>query len=125
MIANLVASALSPETARFVVKYIARPALYFACLWLIWSWDADRITAVRMDATAVERARWEASLAESNKAVMASHLAAERAARIASEQSADEMAALRKTLEDLEKANAAAPNADHCGLSSPRSGLLR
>lgn len=125
MIANFVTSALSPKAVGFAVKYLARPALYLACLWLIWSWDADRIAAERKDAETIERLKWQSEIAASNAAIAEKALAAERAAREADARFAAESAAHRNTLAELERANAALPNAASGGLDRDRVRLLR
>lgn len=108
---------------KFAIAGLVLLAIAF-CAWRAIATFEAMIDAADARGAERERLKWEAQIAESNRALLASHLAAERAARVASDEAAGELATLRKTLEDLEKANAANPSADSCGLSRPRSGLL-
>lgn len=69
-------------------------------------------------------AHWKAQIAESNARVERER--AEQAGRVAAleARAASEVARLRDNLLELEKANAALPDADRCGLDRDRVRLL-
>lgn len=121
MIATLITSALSPDTLKFAIKYLARPALYLACILVVIGFH-DRKVA---EAVKANDAGWERKIAASNAEV--AQRQAERAVAAAqlSARLADETARSAALQSELEKANAALPNAAACGLDRDRVRLLR
>lgn len=85
----------------------------------------DRMEQRAADAARAERdAHWRAEIEQANAAV--ERVKAEQATRVAQIEvrTAAEIARLNAELDDLEKMNAALPNADACGLDRDRSRLL-
>lgn len=110
------------------VKLFAAGAILLAiafCAWRAVAAFEAAIDAADERGEQRERHRWQAEIATSNAKVAEAQLAADRAARAASEKAAGEIASLRKSLEDLEKANASLPNPDACGLDRDRVRVLR
>lgn len=104
---------------------LALVAIGAIAAWLTVAKLDDMIEAADHRGEQRERHRWQAEIAVSNAKIAEAQLAADRAARAASDKAAGEIAALRKSLEDMERANAALPNGDACGLDRDRVRLLR
>lgn len=120
-------------------KSIVRPVMYLIAglaaalaVFLVVQWDESRFEAVRADA-AREKAsavlardnHWKAEIEKANAEVARRQADAAVAAAAVSERAATERADLLVKLSELEKANAALPSIDPCGLDRARARLLR
>lgn len=112
------------KTAKLLIAGGVVLAIAF-CLWRAAAALESALGSAYERGEQQERYRWQAEIASSNAKIAEAQLAADRAARAASDRAAGEIATLRKSLEDLERANAALPNPDSCGLDRGRVQLLR
>ena len=101
----------------------------FLALTGLGAWRAmvriDNMVVRAAESARVERdAHWRAEIAASNAAVERARADQIAAAALAEAKANAELATLRKTLSDMEAANAALPDADRCGLGRDRVRLL-
>lgn len=78
----------------------------------------------RSTAIAETNASWSAKIEKQNREIAERHAAEIKAQAEASARVAAENDALKSTIEDMEKRNAALPHGDRPGLDAARSGLL-
>lgn len=121
MILALIAKALSPDAVKFAIKYLARPALYLACVLVLVGFHNRKVA----EAVSANDAKWAAQIAASNAEVAQRQAERTIAAAQLSARLADETARAASLQSELEKANAALPNAAACGLDRNRARLLR
>ena len=114
------------------VKRAWRPLAYLAAglcvllaVWLVIGWDERRLEAA--DKAGYERARLEAvaQIERGNAEVEKRQAERAIAAGIASAKAEAERESLLSKLSEMEKANAALPKGDSCGLDRERARLLR
>ena len=117
----LIAKALSPDAIKFAVKYLIRPALYLACALVVIGFHDRKVR----EAVAANDAKLQAQIEKSNAEIAQRQAERAIAAAQLSARLADETARATNLQSELEKANAALPNADNCGLDRDRSRLLR
>lgn len=85
----------------------------------------DKMEArARAAAITETNAAWSAKIEKQNREIAERHAAEIKAQAEASARVAAENDALKSTIDDLEKRNAALPNGDRIGLDAARSGLL-
>jgi hypothetical protein len=118
---NLLLKALSPDAVKFAVKYLARPALYLICVLVLIGFHNRKVE----EAVSANDARWKAQIATSNAEVAQRQVERTVAAAQLSARLADQTARAESLQSELEKANAALPNATACGLDRNRARLLR
>lgn len=78
----------------------------------------------RSTAISEVNAAWSAKIEKQNREIAERHAAEIKAQAEASARVAAENDALKSTIDELEKRNAALPNGDRIGLDAARSGLL-
>lgn len=135
MFASLFGSRLALES----VKPLARPIIYlaagvtiFGAAWLGVRWDEARFEAVRADAAREKAAaieardnHWKGEIARANAETEARRADAAVEAGKVSASLIEQNSALAARVAEMEKANAALPNPDACGLDRDRVRLLR
>lgn len=125
------ASRLGFEAAAPVVKTFARPLAYLAAglsillaVWLVIRWDERRLEKLERDTIISRDAHWRAEIEAKSREVAQRQAERTTAAAIASAKLVAERDAAESRITELERANAALPNADRIGLSRARARLL-
>jgi hypothetical protein len=84
----------------------------------------DSLAQARESGRIERDAHWKAEIANSNAAVSLAKMEAALGVAAAEARASADRLALSETIQQLEKANAALPNGDACGLGSDRVRLL-
>ena len=95
----------------------------------LYAWGAHQlrtlVTEAREEAKEARDQFWRAAIAESNATAEAARAASANARAQAEATARAEIDRLRVQLTDMEKANAALPDGDLCGIDAERLRLLR
>jgi hypothetical protein len=111
---------LTPQAVTSGLKLVARPLIYLACIWLVWSWHDAEISK----AEKARDMRWLAQIEAANARVAQIEAEKARAAAQASAALAAQREDYARQLSDLEARNAALPNRDRPAFGVDRRRLL-
>lgn len=113
-------SGLARAYARPLIYLVASLAI-LASLWLVAGWYDRQITKAEAGRDAI----WTAKIEAANREIAQRQAERMLAAAQMSARLADETARAETLQSELEKANAALPNGDDCGIDRNRARLLR
>lgn len=113
------------------IQTFARPLAYLAAglavllsVWLVIHWDERRLAKLERDTIISRDNHWRAEIEAKSREVAQRQAERATAAAIASAKLVAERDAAESRITELERANAALPNADRIGLSRARARLL-
>lgn len=130
MLTSLLAR-LGIEAAAPAVRTFARPIAYLAAalaillsVWLVIRWDGRRLAKLERDTIISRDAHWRAEIEAKSREVAQRQAERATAAAVQSAKLVAERDAAEARITELERTNAALPNANRIGLSRARARLL-